>query len=80
MLAPFFGNLLIWCVLMLLVGWVLDVVHGWIDSAPRGASLSNRPLTGPARRFKPHVPVCVDCDTSGDSLLGSGMPKGRKNA
>ena len=55
MLAPFFVNLLMWCVLMLFVGWALDVINGWIDSARHGAMLFNRASRpGPARRFKPN--------------------------
>jgi hypothetical protein len=32
MLAPFVVNLLLWCVLLLLFGWALDVINGWMDS------------------------------------------------
>jgi hypothetical protein len=80
MLAPFFVNLLIWCALMLFVGWALDLVHGWIDSARDGASLPSRRPAGPAHRFKPQVSVCVGYDVTGNSLLGSGMTKLRENA
>jgi hypothetical protein len=32
MLAPFVVNLLLSCVLLLLFGWALDVINGWMDS------------------------------------------------
>lgn len=81
MLAPFFVNLLVWCVLMLFVGWALDLVHGWIDSAHHDVSLPTRRHPGrPAHRFNSQVSVCVGCDISGNSLLRSGMTKGRENA
>ena len=80
MLAPFFVNLLIWCVLMLFVGWAVDLVHGWIDSGRHGASLPTRHPAGPAHRFNPQVSVCMGCDISGTPLLRSGMTKGRENA
>ncbi len=80
MLAPFFVNLLMWCGLMLVVGWALDLVHGWHDSARRGASLSSPLPVGPTRPLKSHMPVCVGCDVSRDSLFRSVMTNARKNA
>jgi hypothetical protein len=81
MLAPFFVNLLAWCVLMLFVGWVLDLVNGWIDSGHQGDSLATRRrLVGSGQRYKPQISVCVGCDISQNSLLRSGMTKGRENA
>jgi hypothetical protein len=80
MLAPFFVNLLMWCSLMLLLGWALDLVHGWHDSARHGASLSSPLSVGPTRRLNSHRPVCVGYDVSRDSLFRSGMTNGRKNA
>jgi hypothetical protein len=80
MLAPFFVNLLMWCVLMLFAGWALDLVHGWIDSARHDVSLPARLPARSAHRFKPHVPVRVGCDVSGNSPLRSGMTNGRENA
>jgi hypothetical protein len=32
MLAPFAVNLLLSCVLLLLFGWALDLINGWMDS------------------------------------------------
>ena len=80
MLAPFFVDLLVWCVLMLFVGWALDLVHGWIDSVRHGASLATRLPARPVHRFKPRVSVCVGCDVSDNSPLRSGMTNGREIA
>jgi hypothetical protein len=80
MLAPFFVNLLMWCGLMLLAGWAMDLVHGWHDSAHHGAARSSPLAVGPTRRLKSHMPVCVGCDVSRDSLFHSVMTNGRKNA
>ena len=41
MLAPFVVNLLLSCVLLLLFGWALDVISGWMDShALRDATMA----------------------------------------
>jgi hypothetical protein len=36
MLAPFVVNLLLSCVFLLLFGWALDVINGWMDSHESG--------------------------------------------
>jgi hypothetical protein len=51
MLAPFLVDLLMWCVLMLFVGWALDLVNGWIHSGGHAASLATRRPAGPTHRF-----------------------------
>ena len=80
MLAPFFVNLLEWCVLMLFVGWALDLVHGWISSGRNGASLPARHSAGRAHRLKPQMSVCAGGEIPGNSPLRSGMTNGRENA
>lgn len=60
MLAPFFTNLLMWCLALLFAGWAFDVINGWFDSVRRSVSHSNRPVPGPARgsrRTYPFAPV-----------------------
>jgi hypothetical protein len=76
MLAPFFTNLLTWCVVMLFAGWALDLVNGWRASARHAASDKNGSASGNAIQFKPHVPVCVGWE----SRLIRGVTKQRTNA
>jgi hypothetical protein len=87
MLAPFFVNLLSWCTLLLFVGWTVDLVSGWLDSARHGDPTSARsgagrkPLLPPRQLVKPrHLPVCAVCEMDGDWLIAPGVTKGRKNA
>ena len=54
MLAPFFVNLLMWCVLLLFVGWALDVIQR-LDRFRASRRLASQPASraGPRSRFKP---------------------------
>ena len=45
MLAPFAVNLLLLCVLLLLFGWALDVISGWMDSHASGTRQWHRQKT-----------------------------------
>ena len=42
MLAPFVINLLLLCVLLLIIGWTLDVINGWMSPARDSVSVSSR--------------------------------------
>jgi hypothetical protein len=80
MLAPFFVNLLMWCVVLLITGWAVDVINGLRDSARHGSSHLSRSMSASAMRFKPHVSAVVGCQVNGDSLFRSGVTKRPKNA
>ena len=45
MLAPFAVNLLLSCVLLLIFGWALDVINGWMDSHAPGTRQWHRQKT-----------------------------------
>jgi len=53
MLAPFFVNLLVSCLLLLFVGWVLDVISGWMDHARHNDRVAPRSSAGHSRRVDP---------------------------
>jgi hypothetical protein len=53
MLAPFFVNLLVSCGLLLFVGWVLDVISGWMDNSRRNTRITPRLSAGHSRRGDP---------------------------
>jgi hypothetical protein len=53
MLAPFFLNLLVFCVLMLFVGWVLDVVSGWMHHTRHDARVTPRLSAGHTQPIDP---------------------------
>ena len=53
MLAPLAVNLLVFCVLMLFVGWVLDVVNGWMHHTRRDAGVTPRLSAGHSQAIDP---------------------------
>jgi hypothetical protein len=57
MLAPFFVNMLLGCVSLLLTGWALDLISAWVHSSRHGAPASNQPLIAPAQRVKVASPA-----------------------
>lgn len=50
MLAPFLENLLLLYGLLLLVGWTLDVIVGWMNSTSDTAGVAPRTPAAPSRR------------------------------
>jgi hypothetical protein len=53
MLAPFFVNLLVFCMLLLFAGWVMDVVSGWMHHARPNTSVAPRLSAGHSQRVDP---------------------------
>jgi hypothetical protein len=80
MLAPLFIILLEWCVVMLFIGWTLDVINVWRASVRRRASHSTRSESGRARQLQRNMPVRVVPEIHGDSLLASGVTNRRQRA
>jgi hypothetical protein len=76
MLAPFVLDLLIACTLMLLAGWVGDVMARWIgiarhaDPSAASVALNQRRGIDPKR-----LAVCEFCEMSGDWLFKLDHPE-----
>jgi hypothetical protein len=67
MLAPFVQDLLIACTLMLLVGWVGDVMGRWIGVAGHARSAATSANIDSRRRLSGNAfTVCGSCGSSGD--------------
>jgi hypothetical protein len=69
MLAPFVLDLLIACTLMLLAGWVCDVMARWLGVARHTGSSAERAVVDQHGIDHNRLSFCEFCGMSGDWLF-----------